>query len=420
MISLLRDSPMFRRILLMPGRRHWLIAIVAIACATPDGEVMVRDSAGLQVVHNLGTDSGWRNVARWRAEQDLSIGADTGSEVYQFGRIGDLAVSESGEVFAVDQLAGVVRVFGPDGVHRRTVGRPGRGPGELSRSANGVFILHGDSLVVPDPGERRITTFAPDGRPADIVQLPQRPMGQSWHFADNRFFMRGLTISRDSSGSFQFWDALLSLSRDASRADTLLLFDHAKTDLGGPGRLRVQLIVNNPSWTRLTDGRIAWTALDRDYVMVHDSLGVPVRRITHAQWVARSITPADRAGMVELLREKLRAIGGDASFADSPAVEAPLFFPAITTVRTGPDNTLWVQRMGALADIDPMAINAPDRADFFGGPVWDVLDHEGRFLGTLTLPARFRIFRITADYIYGAARDESGIERILRLRLYRD
>ncbi|HEX7122801.1 MAG TPA: hypothetical protein VF178_10565 [Gemmatimonadaceae bacterium] len=80
------------------------------------------------------------------------------------------------------------------------------------------------------------------------------------------------SISRGASG-FEFWDALLALSADGTHADTLFQFDYARSDLGGPGRLRMPLIVNNPSWARLSDGRIAWTALDRDYVVIHDASG---------------------------------------------------------------------------------------------------------------------------------------------------
>jgi hypothetical protein len=152
-------------------------------------------------------------------------------------------------------------------------------------------------------------------------------------------------------------------------------------------------------------------------VQVHDSTGRIVARIRHAQWQSREITPADRSAMVELLRIKLRSIGGDASFADSPQVEAPERFPAITAVRAGPQGTLWVQLMGPVESIDPMAINAPDRADFLGGSTWHVLDSSGVFRGAIPLPRRFRIFRVTDDAIYGAARDDDGVERIVRLRL---
>jgi hypothetical protein len=393
------------------------LILALFACNSTDSDTVFSDSAGIRLVVNRSTDSGWSDRPRWTVAEDLVIGTDSGAPELQFGRIGDLAVSTRGDIAAIDQLNGVVRVFDSSGAYRVTIARPGRGPGELSRSANGIYWSGTDSLLVLDPGERRQTIFRLNGAVDTVMPLPPSPTGQGWsQVPAGDLLMRGLTISR-GDGRFNFWDALLRVSGDGSVADTLFEFDYAKTDLGGPGRIKIQLLVNNPSWARLSDGRIAWTALDRDYVQVHDSTGRIVARLTSAQWVTREITPADRTAMVELLRTKLRAIGGDASFADSPQVEAPPRFPAITAVRAGPRGTIWVQLMGPVETIDPMAINAPDRADFLGGSSWHVLDSTGAFLGKLELPRRFRPFRITDDAVYGAARDDDGVERIVRLRL---
>jgi hypothetical protein len=398
--------------------RAFVAGTVALAACTSDGgDVIATDSAGVRLVENRATGDGWTGAMPWTVTEDLSIGTDSGGAEYQFGRIGDLAVAPNGDIAVIDQLSGVVRVFDGSGRFVRTLGRPGKGPGELSRSANGIYSLTGDSLLVLDPGERRMTVIAPDGTVGAITPLPPAPMGQGWNrLPSGDLLMRGLTISR-VDGTFAFWDALLAVESNGASTDTLFEFDYAKTDLGAPGRLRIQLIVNNPTWTRLSDGRIAWTALDRDYVQVHDSTGRLMARIRHAQWTSKEITPSDKAAMVELLRVKLRSIGGDASFADSPQVEAPTQFPAITTVRAGPQGTIWVQLMGPVESIDPMAINAPDRADFLGGSTWHVLDSSGAFRGAIQLPRRFRIFRMTDDAIYGAARDDDGVERIVRLRL---
>jgi hypothetical protein len=389
------------------------------ACASGDSDTIVTDSAGVRLVANQPAGEGWLESPRWSVTQDLAVGTDSGPAELQFGRIGDLAVSPDGDIAVIDQLNGVVRVFDVTGTHRASIGRSGKGPGELSRSANGIYWLGSDTLLVLDPGERRQTVFRLDGTVDTILPLPATPTGQGWsRLGDGDLLMRGLTISR-VEGRFTFWDALLKLRGDGSAPDTLFEFDYAKTDLGGPGQLRIQLLVNNPSWARLADGRIAWTALDRDFVQIHDAAGRVVSRITSSQWVTREITAADKQAMVELLRVKLRAIGGDASFADSPQVEAPVRFPAITAVRAGPRGTIWVQLMGPVESIDPMAINAPDRADFLGGATWHVLDSTGEFMGAIEMPRRFRSFRMTDDAIYGAARDDDGVERIVRLRLNR-
>ena len=386
------------------------------ACASGDFDTIVIDSAGVQLVTNHEVGEGWRNTPRWTVTQDLVIGADSTNEQEQFGRIGDLAVAPNGDIAVIDQLNGVARVFDRDGRFRQSVGRSGRGPGELSRSANGIYFL-GDSLLVLDPGEQRMTVFAPDGTVDTVIALPPGPRGQAWVRLDHGdFLMRGLTIAR-VDGRFAFWDALLRVRADGASADTLFEFDYAKTDMGGPGALKIPLLVNSPTWARLTDGRIAWTALDRDFVQIRDSTGRVVARIRHTAWQRREVTPGDRASMVEMLRVKLRSIGGDASFADSPQVEAPPHFPAITAVRAGPRGTIWVQQMGPVESIDPMALNAPDRADFLGGSTWHVLDSSGAFMGAIDLPRRFRIFRMAEDAVYGAARDDDGVERILRLGL---
>ena len=393
------------------------LALLVAACARSDGEFIERDSAGIRLVVNNATGAGWKDETPWRVTEELAIGSDTLSDEYRFGRIGDLAVMPNGNIAVIDQLARVVRVFDARGRFIRTIGRPGKGPGELSINSNGIYALPGDSLLVLDPGERRMTVFAPDGTVGRVTLLPPAPIGQGWlRLPDGRFLMRGLTIGR-AEGRFTFWDALLAVQADGAATDTLFVFDHAKTDLGGPGRIRIQLIVNNPTWARLDDGRIAWTALDRSYVQVHDSTGRLLSRISHAAWVAKPVTAADKAAMVELLRIKLKALGGDASFADSPQVEAPPVFPAISTVRAGPRGTIWVQLMGPVESIDHMAINARDRADFLGGSTWHVLDSSGRFRGAIELPPRFRIFRVTDDALYGTARDDDGVERIVKLRL---
>lgn len=97
----------------------------------------------------------------------------------------------------------------------------------------------------------------------------------------------------------------------------------------------------------------------------------------------------------------------------------PERLPAITSVRGGPDGTLWVQRMADAASIHPMALNTPDPPVGFGGGSWDVLDPEGRYLGTVELPLRFRLTRIRSDAVYGVLRDGMDVEKVARLRLER-
>lgn len=400
-------------------RAHTVMMSIAAsglaACAVPPDQpdAVVRDSAGVTIVENAGIGQ-----ATWRVTPALVIGTADGNADYTFGRVADAAPGPDGSIYVLDQLAQQVRVFDREGTYLRSLGRAGQGPGELSRFATDVLV-GGDTAFVPDFAQARINVFPPAADP-QTIRVPPQPAGRSWFRRnDGGYLLRGLTTSRDEQGMFRFWDALLSLDATGTVLDTLFVFDYASTSIGSRENLLVPLIVNSPSWARLGDGRIAWTALDQEAVFVHRADGTLERIIRHEGWRRRQVSDADRQAMIELLRLKLEMLGGDASAADGSNVTAPEYFPTVTGVRAGPENTLWVQRMGTVDGIDPMAINAPDRSDWLGSPTWEVYDAEGRFIGPVQLPARFRITRITDDAVYGVSKDASDVERVHRLVLER-
>ena len=84
---------------------------------------------GVIRVTNTGTPPEWQLV------QVVSIGpkslTDQGSPD-EFGRVSSASMGPDGEVFVADAQYDEIRVFGLDGVHRRTFGRNGEGPGEFS------------------------------------------------------------------------------------------------------------------------------------------------------------------------------------------------------------------------------------------------------------------------------------------------
>jgi hypothetical protein len=249
--------------------------------------------------------------------------------------------------------------------------------------------------------------------------IPSRPGSQSWERTDEGdLLFRGVAVGRDSVGNFQTWDGLLAL-RDSAVLDTLIIFDYPRSPLGGPGRPRVPLIVNAAFWTALDSGRIAWSSLDRDHIRVHAPDGTLLAVIRHTAWQARAATPSDHAALVQLLERKLTIMGGDAASVPQLDLIQPEHLPAITALRSGPDGTLWVQQMGSVALTDPFAVNASDRTGWLGGPIWHVLDTQGRYLGAVELPARFNLLRITNDALYGVLKDDQDVEHVVRLTLHR-
>jgi hypothetical protein len=105
--------------------------------------------------------------------------------------------------------------------------------------------------------------------------------------------------------------------------------------------------------------------------------------------------------------------------------------PFVFALATGPEGTLWAQRVRSPASVPAEGGGSldigPADAEFFladvtlrlGSPNWDVFDARGRYLGVVTFPERFNAVRFRGDAVYGIWRDTLGVEYVKRLRVVR-
>lgn len=111
------------------------------------------------------------------------------------------------------------------------------------------------------------------------------------------------------------------------------------------------------------------------------------------------------------------------------SVRVAEFFPAYHRFRSGPQGSLWVQRV-----IRPSELSEEDRGNLsavlgnleafladphlaLGSPDWDVFDSDGRLLGVVTLPARFRPWKFVGEEVYGVWKDELEVNYVMRLKV---
>jgi len=127
-----------------------------------DWDGVLWDSAGIKIVENFGTPL-WREGESWEFTEVLRIGVAEGSEEYTFGLITGLAVLSDRRVVVADAMGHHVKYFSPEGIHERTVGTYGRGPGDFGSRKLGLFQGPGDTLVVLDQQNLRGHTLAPNG-----------------------------------------------------------------------------------------------------------------------------------------------------------------------------------------------------------------------------------------------------------------
>ena len=83
-------------------------------------------------------------------------------------------------------------------------------------------------------------------------------------------------------------------------------------------------------------------------------------------------------------------------------VEGPPTMPAYSQVIIDVEHNLWV-RDYAVEEVESHS--------------WTVFNPSGTMLGTVTTPARFRVFEIGADYVLGRWRDEMDTDYVRRYDL---
>ena len=144
-----------------------LAAAVALAAAGCEREPAMAGLAmptidtlpgGRILVANAGATM-WVDTSGWRIVADHVIQPAEGTD----GELSDvtkLVADDAGNVYVMQIKPTVIKAFDAQGRWIRNIGRQGNGPGEFP---DGMLGIRGDTLIVQDPNNQRITTFLTNG-----------------------------------------------------------------------------------------------------------------------------------------------------------------------------------------------------------------------------------------------------------------
>lgn len=409
-----------------PGRlvRRWLPGLAAAwltACvapdATPEWGGSVTDSAGIRIVHNPEVGL-WAPGDEWTVVEAMTIGSDVGEPAYQFGAVTGVSVGPDGSIFVLDGMAGELRVFDEGGSHVLSVGGRGEGPGELSRSASGPFLLDGQRLAVPDVGNGRINWLSLEGEHLGSVPTSYASGFPVRWDADG---MGGVVVQRRAMGfnedeQLEAGDPLVRID-DSGGESTLTLLPLARTVRMEGARPRFTYFETEPSWDFGASGTLR-TAMTQEYrIELRDASGAIHTVVTRAS-TPRPVTSEDEARFELLLREALtrRGTAPDAVDRFARDLEFGPTFPAFNQIMEGPDRTTLVQRVQDLRVMESIDLSE-EQSRRLASPTWDVFDPEGRFLGPVDLPARFTPLAVHGSALYGRWLDELDRPYVMKLEI---
>jgi hypothetical protein len=391
--------------------------ILLAACGEGGGDWQgtVTDSAGVEIVMNAENGL-WGSDDAWAVEQELVIGTAEGEPAYQFGQIAGIDVGQDGRIYVIDQQAREVRVFTPDGEYVRTIGQAGGGPGELSQAAGPVFVAHGDTVVVPDMGQQRITLYTADGKPAGTHALPfTSGIAIKWMKTANHDLVQQAMVMA-LPGQQEVDQKNLLIHREATGAivDTILEMPiGSSVDFSG-STPDITMFESEPMWTLGPDGRL-YKGINSEYSLEVRSVDGELVRIIRRPFRQRPITDSDQAELRRIVEglwrdqgvppEGMQMLSQALGFAD--------FYPAYANLLGGPEGTLWVQRIQTPDEIRE-AGGEFDIQDM-GSATWEVFDADGRYLGTLEMPPRFTPIAFIDGHLWGVLRDEMDVQYVARM-----
>ncbi len=400
---------------------RWAPLLAAVAaslcgCRTPAASewFVAYDSAGARLA--ISARPAWTDQTSWHLTivPDRVIGVADGPEEYQLDWISDAMRLPSGATAVGVAGSSEVRWYDGSGTYMRRAGRRGGGPGEFNTMADlRMWPLPGGMIAISNSPLPRANVFDTAGRFVRTIPLQAAPTGARpsliGTFADGTLLT--MTSEADagrlpgqitrSTVRYFHYSANGSVLAEIARAETAPRYVHSRRG------------VTHSPYLPLTVPPVA-TADSLSVLVLRAGEPVLERFDTSGRLIGRITWRAARNPVTpELYRRYVAAslgtLTGDQRrlYEDYYRLELPLpeFAPSYRGILVDESRHIWLERF-----------RNPGEAD----RTWDILDQEGRWLGSLNLPGRFWLHRAGNDYVLGTALDSLEVERLEVHRLSRD
>jgi hypothetical protein len=367
-----------------------------------------RDSAGVSIVESTlprwGDSTGW--IVDPAPTLDLTVSGE--GEAHWFFLVSDAARLPDGTIVVADNGSDEVRYFSKDGVHLRSAGGSGDGPGEF-RWPHAVDPMAGDSLLVFDPQLGRATILDHGGEVQRVfpVRLPQ---AQIWHLRpldDSTLVARAplLYEPEERDGLYRRPDALIRISLSGIILDTITATAGNEEFQGEAGGVSSVPLFLRDSHFAAFGGKVVVGDADEMEFIEYSPEGDVLRIVRAPEF---DLTPSEE----EIQAERLARLGLNPSERRRRLLAAmpdPVTKPAYSDLLIDSEGYLWAQESQGRAFA--MTGGKPS--------CWNVFSPEGEWLGRVRIPYRFAVFEIGPDYVLGRLHDDRDVERVQLLKLHR-
>ena len=341
-----------------------------------------------------------------------------------FGYVGGIRVLSDGRLIVADPLGQVLVLVDMEEGIADTLGRIGGGPGEY-RQPDAVFPLPGDSTLLTDLGNGRLTVISADGVFGESTPIHRELANGSQAIVLPRFV--------DAAGRIYFQPdnfspagpsdsaVVVRYDRSTNVIDTIaaiVLTPRQESRSGSRVMIRRRPLLPRDDWAVGPSGKVAiirgmdysveWIGVDGRRQIGSRTSYEPVRvgNAEKEEWIANAAIENINIGMMrsasgERTIQFSRGGGGrrrDIADYDWPDVLPPIRY---RRVRVSPDGLLWIERYVRAGD----------------PPTIDIFDDSGSRIGSFALPIDRKVGAIGDQVVILVHTDEDGLNWLERHRL---
>jgi hypothetical protein len=392
--------------------------------AGEEGWVSRRDTLGDTIVVRTLSGSVWGAPAR--LAERVSIGVADGAEELMLGNVRAIAVGSDGTIHVLEGTP-VLKQFTPSGEYIRMVGRLGSGPGEYRRPDGGLAVLSDGRIVVRDPGNGRLATFASDGTPLETWRISSTFNTSRKLYRDSADNVYTLVLVEAADDPVDWKMGVQRVGPDGSPGDSIAAphwsWDRAFIKAQREGSTSVSDVPFSPE--------AHWSFSPLGYMVggLSTAYRVDVFRPEGTLRIERDAAPvpvaADEAS--DLRREATEEMRSEYPGWTWNGPDVPATKPPFREVFVGEDGRIWI--VVSSPGIKDPSVQAGSES---GRPVpaawsepvaFDVFEPDGRYLGAVATPSGFLvspepIFR--GDTVWATAEDADGVRYVKRYEVTRD
>ena len=346
--------------------------------------------------------------------EELRVGSLEGGRPESFAALKGLVALPGGGFAVLDSQAQEIRVFGADGSHVATYGRPGEGPGEFV-DATGLMLDPRGRIWAADPRGARMSVFDPVDGFLESFRYQSLVRGFIWlgTMTDRGHILKPSMSLPDFRRMLRVYDSTMT------QIDSIF---YAEEDEGGrtdpedsPGSFYfetpeggyafqgIPFYPGSPSHVDRNGETWSGRMADPGYRIGRHAPGGDTTLIVVTERPPVPVTAVERDSAIAVIRESLREHGvtTEMDWSRIPDVK-----PALESIFTSAEGNVWV----AVPNLS-------------GGIDYDVLSSDGSYLGTVTagsleaypwLPPI-----VVGDAFLAVVSDELDVPYVVRARIVR-